>query len=107
MDEALENGKEPQVEVCLYIEARWLPWSTQEGASLVSVDPDNYRFRYSLRPQFARRQAVCFQRGLKRVKPRILAQPPVVNKVYRADQPDAGFSAMKNQPLAGWLNAPL
>ena len=31
-----------------------------------------YRFRHRVRPQFARREAACFQRGREQVEPRIL-----------------------------------
>src|ERR1019366_3707949 len=46
------------------------------------LQPGICRFRYSVRLQFARLEAVCFRRGRERVQPRILVQPLVVSKVY-------------------------
>ena len=50
------------------------------------LQPGICRFRYSVRLQFARLEAVCFRRGRERVQPRIRVQPLVVSKVYPTDQ---------------------
>ena len=47
---------------------------------------------YSVRSQFARREAVCFQCGPDRVEPRILVAPPVFKRYTRLTSTFADFS---------------
>src|ERR1035441_1168289 len=57
-------------------------------------------------PQFARREAACFQRGRERVEPRILVLPPVVSKVYPPDQHIRRFLGQWIQTLAAAAGNP-
>ena len=62
-----------------------IPLKLSCGTSLLETLARIYKFRYSITLRFARREAARFQRGRERVEPRILVQPPVVNKVYVGD----------------------